>query len=78
VVDDPQAAVAVPDFVVGAQSSKPAAASASRGTEERSALAKKSDDITKIREKHAQEAASSACVPRPSPSARWMTDSCLQ
>ncbi|KAJ7811224.1 cyclophilin-like domain-containing protein [Mycena olivaceomarginata] len=57
-VDDPQAvAVAVPDFA-----SKPAAAAAptKRTVDDTPALSKKNEDITKIREKHAKEAASSA------------------
>ncbi|KAK7031761.1 cyclophilin-like protein [Favolaschia claudopus] len=54
-VDDPQAtAIAVPDFV-----SKPSASSKSK-TEDRPTSSKKNEDITKIREKHAKEAASSA------------------
>ncbi|KAJ7330533.1 cyclophilin-like domain-containing protein [Mycena albidolilacea] len=57
-VDDPQAAaVAVPDFA-----SKPTAAAAptKRTVDDTPALSKKNEDITKIREKHAKEAASSA------------------
>ncbi|KAF7345526.1 Cyclophilin-like protein [Mycena venus] len=58
-MDDPQAvAVAVPDFVSMASGpTKPAARSA---TEDRPASSKKNEDITKIREKHAKEASSSA------------------
>ncbi|KAJ6504486.1 cyclophilin-like domain-containing protein [Mycena vulgaris] len=53
-VDDPQA-VAVPDFVAKPAPSKSVARAAADA-----AASKKSDDITKIREKHAQEVASSA------------------
>ncbi|KAJ7664004.1 cyclophilin-like domain-containing protein [Mycena polygramma] len=53
-VDDPQAvAVTVPDFV-----GMPAPAA--RATDDRPASSKKNEDITKIREKHAKEVASSA------------------
>ncbi|KAJ6580766.1 cyclophilin-like domain-containing protein [Mycena capillaripes] len=56
-VDDPQAvAVTVPDFVGMPASTKPTA----RATDDRPASSKKHEDITKIREKHAKEAASSA------------------
>ncbi|KAJ7780057.1 cyclophilin-like domain-containing protein [Mycena maculata] len=54
-VDDPQA-VAVPDFVAMPAVSK----AAGRAADDRPAASKKSDDITKIREKHAKEVASSA------------------
>ncbi|KAJ6471871.1 cyclophilin-like protein [Mycena sanguinolenta] len=56
-VDDPQGtAVAVPDFVsMPAAPTKPAA----RAVDDRPSSSKKDEDITKIREKHAKEAASS-------------------
>ncbi|KAJ7483456.1 cyclophilin-like domain-containing protein [Mycena latifolia] len=54
-VDDPQA-MAVPDFVAMPAPSK----SVARPTTDHDAASKKSDDITKIREKHAKEVASSA------------------
>ncbi|KAJ7231030.1 cyclophilin-like domain-containing protein [Mycena haematopus] len=56
-VDDPQAvAAAVPDFVsTRAAPAKPAA----RTIDDRPSSSKKDEDITKIREKHAKEAASS-------------------
>ncbi|CAK5273478.1 unnamed protein product, partial [Mycena citricolor] len=50
-VDDPNAAIAVPDFVAVKPSSK---------VIERAKPTKKDEDITKIRAKHAEEAASSA------------------
>ncbi|KAJ7902468.1 cyclophilin-like protein [Mycena leptocephala] len=57
IVDDPQAvAVAVPDFVTMPAQMKPVA----RATDDRPASSKKEEDITKIREKHAKEVASSA------------------
>nr|GAT42697.1 peptidyl-prolyl cis-trans isomerase [Mycena chlorophos] len=63
-VQDPEI-VAVPDFVSkaasGSSKSSKLAASASQPAEDRPTK-KKADDITKIREKHAQEAASSANV----------------
>ncbi|KAJ7147698.1 cyclophilin-like domain-containing protein [Mycena crocata] len=58
-VDDPQA-VAVPDFVAMSAPSGSSSKSAARATEASAAVSKKNDDITKIREKHAQEVASSA------------------
>ncbi|KAJ7114018.1 cyclophilin-like domain-containing protein [Mycena epipterygia] len=54
-VDDPEA-LAVPDFVAKAAPSK----SVARTADDRPASSKKDNDITKIREKHAQEVASSA------------------
>jgi peptidyl-prolyl cis-trans isomerase SDCCAG10 len=44
-----------------------------RATDDRPASSKKEEDITKIREKHAKEVASSASVPRPHHSFFWLT-----
>ncbi|KAJ7230376.1 cyclophilin-like protein [Mycena pura] len=66
-VDDSRAAsgaAAMPDFaaiLASASANKPAVApAAAASAESRPTASKKSDDITKIREKHAQEASSSA------------------
>ncbi|KAJ7192719.1 hypothetical protein GGX14DRAFT_594041 [Mycena pura] len=64
-VNDSQAASAMPDFaaiLASASASKPAVASATASAANRPAASKKSNDITKIREKHAQEASSSATL----------------